>query len=461
MPLPVVAAGAAAPALWPWYAAMGAAGISATAAGLEGIRRGLGRGRPYQGPPAPASAPAPQGRSERDVYSRRMGAQMGGGRGSRSQPRPAASQPDTYVQPGVGTFSRSSGQFLGSGTYSQPGVGTFDRATGAMVRPAAPAASAPAASVPASVSAPVGYGPPPVLTTPASANRRSEVNRMITQGGGQPLPPPVDLKPYWAQNPEIKRAADEGPRAGQVGYSDRADIQEWMNAMNKTESGRAMVNRFLEQQRAKGLIQEDTTADFTPTFSQQQLAEVDAVQSPAFSQGRDRILGMRGSLAEAPAINDQYQAGFQGGDPVNWDAAMNARLPLPGGPNAQRRQELNRILEVPEAMVDTPPSADPRWAAGYQQGPGVNWSAAANSQLNVPGMSGNVNQPSPTAAGYGANPGVNWDAAMNAELDTPPVRGDALTMGERYNDPDEQRRMAAGFLGNRIQGLQRYFRGAQ
>jgi hypothetical protein len=284
---------------------------------------------------------------------------------------------------------------------------------------------------------------------------------MITQGGGQPLPPPVELKPYWAQNPEIKRAAEEGPRATDVGYSDRADIQEWMNAMNKTESGRAMVNHFLEQQRKRGLIQEDTTAGYSPMFSQQQLAEVDAAQSAAFSQGRDRILGMQGQLAEAPQINDQYGPGFQKGDPVNWDAAMNARLPLPGGPNAQRREELNRVLEMPGSMVETPPSADPRWAAGFQQGPNTNWNAAANSTLNVPGMSGNVNQPVPTAAGYGANPGVDWNAAMNAELDAPTVRGDMLTMGERYSNPDKQRGMAANFLANQVAGLQRFWRGAQ
>lgn len=349
-----------------------------------------------------------------------------------------------------------------TGKYGAPG-GSWPSSS----PPPAPAPTRspdPAPSPAPSNSIPVGYGPPPVLGSSAAANRRSEVNRMITQGGGQPLPPPADLKPYWAQNPEIKRAADEGPRAGQVGYSDRADIRAWIDANKnapKGVDGKNIVDRFLEQQRAKGLIQEDTTADFTPTFSQQQLAEVDAVQSPAFSQGRDRILGMQGSLADAPTINDQYRAGFEKGDPVNWDAAMTARLPLPGGPNAQRRQELNRILEMPGSMVDTPPSADPRWAAGYQRGPDVSWNAAANSKLNIPGMSGNVNQPTPTAGGYGANPGVNWDAAMNAQVDTPPVRGDALTMGERYNDPDEQRRMAAGFLGNRIQGLQRYFRGAQ
>jgi hypothetical protein len=284
---------------------------------------------------------------------------------------------------------------------------------------------------------------------------------MITQGGGRPLPPPVELKPYWAQNPEIKRAAEEGPRATDVGYSDRADIQEWMNAMNKTESGRAMVNRFLEQQRKRGLIQEDTTAGYSPMFTQQQLAEVDAAQSAAFSQGRDRILGMQGQLAEPPQINAQYGPGFEKGDPVNWDAAMNATLPLPGGPNAQRREELNRVLEMPGSMVEAPPSADPRWAAGYQQGPEVNWNAAANSTLNVPGMPGNVNQPMTTAAGYGANPGVDWNAAMNAEVDTPAVRGDMLTMGEPYNDPDEQRRMAAGFLGNQVAGLKRFWRGAQ
>lgn len=446
MPLPVVAAGAAAPILWPWYAAMGATGVGATLAGLEGIRRGAGGGRRYQGPPAPSGSP----RQERQDYINRMNASMGGGRGSRGVQLPASGSP----APGA----------PGSGgrTYVSPFAGNRDAAIN-RVRQIAPTAPMAVAQPPVNTS-PVGYGPPPVLGSSAADNRRAEVNRMITQGGGQPLPPAVELKPYWAQNPEIKRAAEEGPRATEVGYSDRADIQEWINANRnapKGADGKNIVDRFLEQQRKRGLIQEDTTAGYSPMFTQQQLAEVDAAQSAAFSQGRDRILGMQGQLAEPPQINAQYGPGFEKGDPVNWDAAMKATLPLPGGPNAQRREQLNRVLEMPGSMVETPPSADPRWAAGYQQGPEVNWNAAANSTLNVPGMSGNVNQPMTTAAGYGANPGVDWNAAMNAEIDTPAVRGDMLTMGERYNDPDEQRRMAAGFLGNQVAGLKRFWRGAQ
>ena len=319
-------------------------------------------------------------------------------------------------------------QIRGSATYEQPGVGTFDRASGAMLLPAAP------------TSAPPGMGAPPVLTTSANDNRRAEINRMITQGGGQPLPPPVDLKPYWAQNPEIKRAAEEGPRSTEVGYSNRADIQEWMNAMNKTEDGRAMVNRFMEQQRKRGLIGEAETPAavnaFNPMFASERLtAPAGDPALQARQDWADPALRGKSELEVAQAEVDAFQA-------------------------AERSDRLNRVLNMDSAMA-SPPAMNSDFEAGYRQGPTSNWDAAANSTLNVPGMSGNVNQPATLAGGYGANPGVDWNAAMSADMQTPAVSGDMLTVGERYNDPDEQRRMAAGFLGNQIAGLKRYWRGAQ
>lgn len=322
-----------------------------------------------------------------------------------------------------------------------------------------PAGSQSASALPASMGGSVVTG------ASAARNLRERQNEMLQNAGvQQPLPPMEDLRPYWAQNPEIEKAAAEGPRSGEVGYSDRADIREWMQAMNKTESGRAMVNRFLEQQQRRGLIREqpESVDSYTPVFTQRQLADVDAVQSPAFSKGRDQILAMRDPMVTPPNVNQSWSAGFQKGDPVDWEAAMGASLAVPGGPAAQRREDLNRVLDMPGALVSESPSADQRWAAGFTQDSPTNWDAAVNTKLNVPTVMGNAMQPGTTLTTSQPSSNVNWNAAMNTDLGySQGITGNEMELGERFNNPDEQRRrLAAGFLGNRIEGLKRFFPGA-
>lgn len=88
----------------------------------------------------------------------------------------------------------------------------------------------------------------PVLSDDADA-RASEARRMLQQA-----------TPYWEreENQAIRAAAAEGggPRAGQAGYAQRADIQAWMDAQRaKGPAGQAMVDRFLEQQKKRGLLE--------------------------------------------------------------------------------------------------------------------------------------------------------------------------------------------------------------
>lgn len=355
------------------------------------------------------------------------------------------------------------GQYFGPGYM--PDAAIFPQGRGRVGGGNAGASSAAdwsGGAVPASNTTPVGYGAPPVVGTPAARTQRERVNEMLQNAGvQQPLPPMESLKPYWAENPEIAKAAAEGPRSVDVGYSDRADIQEWMNAMNKSESGRAIVDRFLEQQRKRGLIKE-SDGNYSPVFSQQQLADVDATQSPAFSQGRDKILSMQGSMLEPPSIDQLWGPGFRKSEPVNWDSAMDADFALPGSGAARRRDELNKVLEMPGAMAGPAPTSNPGWAAGYSQSPPVNWDAAVNSRHNIPDYEV-PSQPARVPADYGNNPGVNWNAAMNSDVGYKnPVAGDTLEMGQRFTNPDEQRRYRAGLmLNNQIQGLKRYWKGGQ
>ena len=90
--------------------------------------------------------------------------------------------------------------------------------------------------------------PAAVLSDDADA-RASEARRMLQQA-----------TPYWEreENQAIRAAAAEGggPRAGKAGYAQRADIQAWMDAQRaKGPAGRAMVDRFLEQQKKRGLLE--------------------------------------------------------------------------------------------------------------------------------------------------------------------------------------------------------------
>ena len=97
---------------------------------------------------------------------------------------------------------------------------------------------------------------PSVLSDDADV-RASEARRMLQQA-----------TPFWEreENKALKIAAGPvseggGPRAGEVGYAQRADIQAWMDAQRaKGPAGAAMVERFMNQQRERGLLEQPTPA---------------------------------------------------------------------------------------------------------------------------------------------------------------------------------------------------------
>lgn len=361
------------------------------------------------------------------------------------------------------------GQYFGPGYM--PDAAIFPQGRGRVGGGNAGASSAAdwsGGTTPVANTTPVGYGAPPVVGAPAARAQRERVNEMLQNAGvQQPLPPMEDLRPYWARNPEIAKAAAEGPRSTDAGYSERADIQAWMEANKnapKGADGKNIVDRFLEQQQKRGLIREQPEAvdAYTPVFTQRQLADVDAVQSPAFSKGRDQILAMRDPMVTPPAVDQNWSAGFQKDEPVDWNAAIGASLVTPGGPAAQRREDLNRVLAMPGTMVNESPSADPRWAAGFTQDTPTNWDAAVNTKLNVPAVMGNAMQPGTTLTTPQPSTSVDWNTAMNTDLGySRGITGSEMELGERFNNPEDQRRrLAAGFLGNRIEGLKRFFPGA-
>lgn len=96
-----------------------------------------------------------------------------------------------------------------------------------------------------------------------AANRASELNARYQQGGGDPT------KNYWEANPEVTKAAavGGGPRANQVGYSDRADIVAWKNAMlAQGKDGKRMVDKFMADQERRGLIAKPEGSGVTATM---------------------------------------------------------------------------------------------------------------------------------------------------------------------------------------------------
>lgn len=134
--------------------------------------------------------------------------------------------------------------------FNRPGVGPKPP------RQPVPAtlSSAPPQVVPGQAITPgPGLGAPtPVVSSGAQA-RASELNARYQQAGGRDS--------YWEANPAIKAAAESGPRAGTVGYSDRADIQAWIKAQGGTSN--PMVQKFLADQERRGLVRKPEGAGVT------------------------------------------------------------------------------------------------------------------------------------------------------------------------------------------------------
>lgn len=170
--------------------------------------------------------------------------------------------PAAYAAPKGTGFASETQQLLDTVQRSAPMNQLFQRkgvgsaVPGGQMRGAVPAA-APAPVRPGDpVPAGPGMGTPAAVVTPPQYARAEAVNRAYQQGGGS-----VGDN-YWKANPgiadEVINSVGTGvAKAGTVGYSDRADIQEWMKAQRaKGPAGAAMVDRFLADQARKGLIRQ-------------------------------------------------------------------------------------------------------------------------------------------------------------------------------------------------------------
>lgn len=188
----------------------------------------------------------------------------------------------------------------------------------------------------------------PVLSDDADA-RASEARRMLQQA-----------TPYWEreENKAIRAAAEPGggPRAGTAGYAQRADIQAWIEANKnapKGVDGKNIVDRFLEQQKQRGLLEAPV-----PTPQVDQLATPPDAQMAA-----ERGYGAAGVDASAlsgmklentrPTVDERFQNPAFGTEVLR---GMPATLATALTPDRDARQAIEADYSggaTPGAFVDT------------------------------------------------------------------------------------------------------------
>jgi hypothetical protein len=161
--------------------------------------------------------------------------------------------------------------------------------------------------------------------------------------------------PYWEreENKALKQAAETGPRAGEAGYAQRADIQAWMDAQRaKGPAGEAMVNRFIEQQKKRGLYEAPVAAP-----------QVDQLATPSDAQmAAERGYGEAGVDTSAlsgmklentrPMVDERFQNPAFGAEVLR---GMPATLATALTPDRDARQAIEADYSgggTPGAFVD-------------------------------------------------------------------------------------------------------------
>lgn len=222
----------------------------------------------------------------------------------------------------------------------------------------------------------------PPRVTPRAEVERQALGTAIQQAQGPS---------FWESNTALKEAAENGPKAGTAGYAQRADIQAWMEAMNKTESGRGMVQRFLDKERKAGRLGADQ-----PTNTE--LATAAGQDVRALQQREAQAAGMRfvdksglpagaGGNAWLAANQGEAQAPIaaRGFDPLadamedNWaqeDAAMAEMEAFGGGnPGDMPAYDPREILNQPGADRELP-----TYLSGLERGAQVSPGQAVAAQ---------------------------------------------------------------------------------
>lgn len=255
---------------------------------------------------------------------------------------------------------------------------------------------------------------PPVLSDDADA-RASEARRMLQQA-----------TPYWEreENQGIRTAAalGGGPRAGEAGYAQRADIQAWMEANKnapKGVDGKNIVDRFLEQQQKRGLL--DVPDQGAPGLGGERIAMPVDPES-AVQAGTRGLVGFEGSaLAQAQASVSELQGreraaltqkifqaaaqgelpGFALQVPKNIDVTFNRSAGMPGGSEAFTGLEVGQPFTNPEMNRQLAslgqPAAVQAVATGTGDGANLQPPSAAPSEVGV-------EPPQPDAPGNKPNP---------------------------------------------------------
>lgn len=244
--------------------------------------------------------------------------------------------------------------------------------------------------------------PGPVLSDDVDA-RASEARRMLQQA-----------TPYWEreENKALLQAAkvDGGPRAGEAGYAQRADIRAWMEANKnapKGADGKNIVDRFLEQQQKRGLL--DTPGQGAPGFGGERIAmPVDA--DSAVQAGARGLVGFEGNALEQAQANVSelqgreraaltqkiFQAAAQGELPdygVQAPAGVDIAFNKPAGPLAG--VEAFTGLEVGQPFTN--PDMNRQLASLGQP-------AAVQAVATGTGSSGNLQPASAAASEVGVEP---------------------------------------------------------
>jgi hypothetical protein len=153
--------------------------------------------------------------------------------------------------------------------------------------------------------------------------RASEARRMLQQA-----------TPYWEreENKGLLQAAQVGggPRAGEAGYAQRADIAAWIEANKnapKGVDGKNIVDRFLEKQQRQGLLD---APEQTPGLGGTRIAmPVDA--ESAAQAGRRGLVGFEGSALEQAQANVSELQGRERAAMSQkiWQAAADGTLKSP------------------------------------------------------------------------------------------------------------------------------------
>ena len=289
--------------------------------------------------------------------------------------------------PGMGAYyDRALRQYANDAAYAETAVGARAKqlaATNARMGIGSPRASSDGGLDTAAKPQPKKL--PTVLSDDVDA-RASEARRMLQQA-----------TPFWEreENKALKVAAGPvsqggGPRASEVGYAQRADIQAWMDAQRaKGPAGVAMVERFMQQQRDRGLLEQPTPAvdKLIATPDQREVAAAGYEGSQPQSlqlEGSGSLQG--GEMASNPTFTDPtFGIEALRGMPVDATASLmpgsNQRGELPAGySGAAIRDVFNQPTPLPNmAFTGNGMEPDTQMTAAREQ--------------DVPGITGPVLSP--------------------------------------------------------------------